>query len=65
VKLGGGPSRWLSYQEKELLGRSITKDEARHVTDTARRIAALLLLGPKLDANYAAVKSNTYPWGKS
>jgi hypothetical protein len=57
--------KWLSYREKELLGRSITKDEARHVTDMARRIAALLLLGPKLDANYAAVKSNTYPWEKS
>lgn len=54
--------KWLSYREKELLGRSITKEEARHVTDVARRIAALLLMGPALDANYEAVKSNTYPW---
>jgi hypothetical protein len=44
---------------------TITKDVARHVTDMARRIAALLLLGPKLDANYTAVKSNTYPWGQN
>jgi hypothetical protein len=57
--------KWLSYREKELLNRAITKDEARHVTDMARRIAALLLLGPKLDANYAAVKSSTYAWGKN
>jgi hypothetical protein len=57
--------KWLSYREKELLHRSITKDEARHVTDIARRIAALLLLVPQLDANYAAVKRSTYPLAKS
>ena len=43
-----------------LLGRGLTKDEARHVTDMARRIAALLLMGPALDANYEAVKRETY-----
>jgi Type ISP C-terminal specificity domain len=48
--------KWLSYREKELLGRGLTKEEARHVTDMARRIAALLLMGPALDANYEAVK---------
>jgi predicted helicase len=48
--------KWLSYREKELLGRGLTKQEARHVTDMARRIAALLLLGPALDANYETVK---------
>jgi hypothetical protein len=26
------------------------------------RIAALLLLGPDLDANYAAVTADPYPW---
>ena len=26
------------------------------------RLAALLLLEPALDANYGAVKANTYPW---
>ena len=30
-------------------------DEVRHVRGTARRIAALLLLGDDLDRNYAAV----------
>ena len=54
--------KWLSYRESPLLGRGLTKDEARHVTDMARRIAALLLMGPALDANYEAVKRNPYPW---
>src|ERR1039458_7783894 len=48
--------KWLSYREKALLGRGLSKEEARHVTDMARRIAALLLLGPALDANYETVK---------
>ena len=52
--------KWLSYREKELLGRGLTREEARHVTDMARRIAALLLMGPALDANYEAVKRDTY-----
>ena len=54
--------KWLSYREKPLLGRSLSKDEARHVTDMARRIAALVAMGPALDANYEAVKRNPYPW---
>jgi hypothetical protein len=54
--------KWLSYREKELLGRPITKDEARHVTDMARRIAALILMGPALDANYQALKRDTHSW---
>jgi hypothetical protein len=51
--------KWLSYREKELLGRSLSVDEARYVTDMVRRIAAILLLGPALDANYGAVKQAT------
>lgn len=47
--------KWLSYREKPLLGRSLTPDEVRHVTDTARRLAALIALQPALDANYRAV----------
>lgn len=54
--------KWLSYREKELLGRSLTLDDVTHVTHMARRIAALLLLQPALDANYQAVKSSTYAW---
>jgi hypothetical protein len=54
--------KWLSYREFALLGRALTPDEAREVTQMARRIAALLLLQPELDANYQRVKSNTYDW---
>jgi hypothetical protein len=54
--------KWLSYRESKLLGRAITIDEARHVRDMARRIAAICLLQPALDANYAAVKADTYQW---
>ncbi len=48
--------KWLSYREQPLLGRGLTKEEARHVTEMARRISALLLLGPALDSSYQAVK---------
>ena len=46
--------KWLSYREKELLGRALTVDEVRYVTEMARRLAALLALQPALDANYRA-----------
>ncbi len=54
--------KWLSYRELELLHRPLTAEEVREVRDMARRIAALLLLTPSLDANYQAVKGNVYPW---
>ena len=54
--------KWLSYREKELLGRSLKQEEVMEVTNMARRIAAILLLEPELDANYEAVKQSTYPW---
>lgn len=54
--------KWLSYRERELLGRALTSDEAREVMNIARRIAAILLLEPALDANYETVKRSIYPW---
>jgi hypothetical protein len=48
--------KWLSYREQKLLGRALSTDEAREVTHMARRIAAIVLLHPTLDANYLAVK---------
>ncbi len=54
--------KWLSYREKTLFGRSLTNDEAREVTNMARRIAAIVLLQPVLDANYQAVRASTYRW---
>jgi len=37
-------------------------DEVRYVQEMARRIAAILLLEPALDANYASIKSHTFSW---
>jgi len=44
--------KWLSYREHRVLGRDLHVEEAREVTAIARRIAALLLLTLRLDANY-------------
>jgi hypothetical protein len=54
--------KWLSYRERDILGRGLTLDEAREVTNMARRIAAILLLEPKLDENYGIVKQSCYLW---
>jgi hypothetical protein len=37
-------------------------EEVQEVTNMARRIAAIIALEPELNANYQAVKANTYPW---
>ncbi len=54
--LGGYPvlKKWLSYREESVLGRALRPEEAREFTAIARRIAALLRLGPDLDAAYRA-----------
>jgi hypothetical protein len=57
--------KWLSYRERDVLGRALTMDEARAVTNTARRIAAILLLQPELDANYQEAKASAYEWQQS
>ncbi len=54
--------KWLSYREHAVLGRGLSLDEVREVTNMARRLAAIVLLEPELDANYAAVKADLYPW---
>jgi Type ISP C-terminal specificity domain len=51
--------KWLSYREQTLLGRTLTLEEVKTFTAIARRIAALLSLRDRLDANYQAVSSNT------
>ena len=45
-RLGGYQvlKKWLSYREHTVLGRSLLDNEIRHFMDTARRIAAILLL---------------------
>jgi hypothetical protein len=54
--------KWLSYREKALRGRGLTVDEVGYVQQVARRIAALLLLGPELDENYRRVKAKAFAW---
>ena len=45
-KLGGYQvlKKWLSYREFNILGRALKPEEVQHFTDTARRIAAILLI---------------------
>lgn len=54
--------KWLSYREKAMLGRGLSMEEAEYLTEMVRRLAALILLQPGLDANYEAVKAYTWPW---
>ncbi len=51
--------KWLSYRETDVLSRELSPAEAREATTIVRRIAALLLLEPQLDANYAACCAST------
>ncbi len=48
-KLGGYQvlKKWLSYRERNVLGRPLLPEEVQHFTDTARRIAAILLVTTK------------------
>lgn len=54
--------KWLSYRERALLGRDLKPDEARYVTEMVRRITALVLMQPELDANYERVKADVWEW---
>ena len=54
--------KWLSYREEAVLGRALTKDEARDVTAMVRRLASIVLISDVLDANYHAIRDNAFPW---
>jgi len=54
--------KWLSYREHPLLGRALTPGEVRYVRDVARRLAALRLMAPELDANYRACAAAHRPF---
>ena len=45
-KLGGYQvlKKWLSYRELSILDRPLKPEEVQHFTDTARRVAAMMLL---------------------
>jgi len=57
--------KWLSYRERALLGRDLKPEEARYVTEMVRRIAALVLMEPELDANYERVKADVWGWAEA
>ena len=44
-KLGGYQvlKKWLSYREREILGRMLTPEDVQHFTDNARRIGAIVV----------------------
>ncbi len=46
-RLGGYQvlKKWLSYRERDILGRPLKPEEVQHFADTARRIAAILDIG--------------------
>ena len=54
--------KWLSYREHDVLGRALKPDEAAYVSEMVRRIAAILLMGPRLDKNYADSKAAAVEW---
>ncbi|HVX83708.1 MAG TPA: type ISP restriction/modification enzyme [Phycisphaerae bacterium] len=59
MTIGGYPvlKKWLSYREYKVLGRALKLDELTYFSEVARRLKALLLLSPDLDANYKACKA--------
>ncbi|GGZ40340.1 type ISP restriction/modification enzyme [Streptomyces poonensis] len=55
-KIGGFQvlRKWLSYRDKNILGRDLTIAEVRQFTSICLRLTELVLLGPQLDENYKA-----------
>jgi len=45
-----------------LIGRALTKDEAREVTGIVRRLAAIVLMRDELDSNYVRVRDHAFSW---
>lgn len=53
--------KWLSYRDHSIIGRPLTQEEVAHIQATARRLAAILLMGPDLDASYRASAESHIP----
>lgn len=53
--------KWLSYREQSILNRALTPDEVGHFMNAARRLAALRMLGPQLDANFRSIAASHVP----
>ena len=54
--------KWLSYREQEVLGRALTKHEARSFGHIATRIASLLLRERDTDRNYDTIVADIRDW---
>jgi hypothetical protein len=54
--------KWLSYRERGLLGRPLTMEEVREVTNMARRLAAIVLMEADLNDNYQQIKIEAFHW---
>jgi hypothetical protein len=50
--------KWLSYREEPILGRPLKPEEAHEVIRLVRRLTAIILLEPALDANYRVAKQS-------
>ena len=62
-ELGGYPvlKKWLGYRQADRRdGKPLTDDERRWFREVIQRIAALLALGPSLDALYQEVSANAF-----
>lgn len=55
-KIGGFQvlRKWLSYRDKDILGRDLKVAEARQFTNICLRLTEIVLLGAHLDENYIA-----------
>jgi hypothetical protein len=54
--------KWLSYRADAVIGRPLTLAEVNYVSETARRLAAIRMLGSLLDANYQGCADGSWPW---
>ena len=45
--------KWLSYRQLGLIGRPLTVEESRHLTNMARRLTAIVLMTGELDTSYS------------
>jgi hypothetical protein len=57
--------KWLSYREQSIIERPLNESEVSHFQGVARRLAALLLFSPQLDANYQACAAAHRPFAGS
>lgn len=56
--------KWLSYREKSIIERLLTKEEVREVTNMVRRITEIVLLSDKLNRNYQEIEKNAFDWNE-